>query len=93
MQGITQETRKGSYLEILPKRESRRQIILSLLDQGPMTASEITEALLQQGVIRYYDRNFAAPRLTELKQAGRVAVVGKRICPRTGKLVAVWGRV
>ena len=49
--------------------------------------------MLDSGVIAYYDRNFVAPRLTELKDAGIVEVVGKRTCIMSGKNVAVWAAV
>lgn len=93
MQTITRETRKESYISIQPKQETRRQIILSVLEEKPMTVNEIAETLLKKGIICYYDRNFVAPRLTELKQAGAVAVLEKKTCPRTGRMVAVWGAV
>lgn len=55
--------------------------------------SEIVKELLDEGIIKYYDRNFVAPRLTELKEAGKVKVVGKRKCIMSGKMIAVWERV
>lgn len=88
----TRETRHEAYIEMSGKREARHALILDILGSRQMTASEITEALLARGVIRYYDRNFVAPRLTELKQIGAVTTVGKRLCPRTGRNVAVWAK-
>ena len=43
--------------------------------------------------VRRPDRNFVAPRLTELKEAGKVRVIGKRACIMSGKMIAVWERV
>lgn len=88
----TMETRRESYEAIKPKRVDRRNLILEILGSRQMTASEITEELLAKGYIKYYDRNFVAPRLTELKEAGIVETVGKRLCKRTNKNVAIWAR-
>jgi hypothetical protein len=93
MANTTKESRRDSYDEIRPKRAKRRQLILEVLGGRQLTASEITEELLRHHVIQYYDRNFVAPRLTELKSEGLVETVGRRMCRRTGKRVAVWARV
>ena len=90
---ITSETRREGLEEVLPKREVRASIILSVLGDRQMTVSEIVKELLDTGVIRYYDRNFVAPRLTELKEEGLVKVVGKRPCIMSGKNIAVWAAV
>lgn len=90
---ITRETRQEGYESVLNKRTIRAELILEILDNGPMTASEIVKELLDRGVIKYYNRNFVAPRLTELKEEGRVEVIGKRPCIMSGKNVAVWQRV
>ncbi len=90
---ITRETRLEGYESIQSKRTIRAELILEILDNGPMTASEIVKELLDRGVIKYYNRNFVAPRLTELKEEGRVEVIGKRPCIMSGKNVAVWQRV
>lgn len=57
-----------------------------------MTASEITEELLKAGKITYFNRNFVAPRLTELKQSGVIEVVGRRRATRSDATEAVWAR-
>ena len=90
---ITRETRRQSYDGILPERGERCRIILEVLGSDQLTVEEIVDALVENGALSYYDRNFVAPRLTELKQAGVVEVVGKRPSKRTGKNVAVWSRV
>ncbi len=92
MYGNTKETRRASYDAIKTKRTDRRNLILEILGSRQLTASEITEELLTKGYIKYYDRNFVAPRLTELKKDGIVKTVGKRPCRRTGKSVAIWAR-
>lgn len=90
---IVEETRREGYKSVVPKKADRCDVILSVLGDKQMTVSEIVKALLDEGIIRYYDRNFVAPRLTELKEAGKVKVVGKRTCIMSGKMIAVWERV
>ena len=93
MENITKETRRQSYDGILPERGERCRIILETLGSRQMTVEEITDELVANGSIKYYERNFVAPRLTELKQAGVVEVVGKRPSKRTGKNTAVWAAI
>ena len=71
----------------------RRAMILDILGGRGMTATEIAEMLYIRGVTPFYERNFAAPRLTELKAAGKVEVVGKRLCGKTGRKISVWKRI
>ncbi len=89
---ITKETRRESYEAIIPKITDRKSLILEIMKDRAMTAHEITEELLAKGHIKYYDRNFVSPRLTELKQEGVIETVGKKMCRRTNKKVAVWTR-
>ena len=65
---ITNETRRESYQAIIPKTTDRKRLILEIMQDKRMTAHEITEELLAKGHIKYYDRNFVSPRLTELKK-------------------------
>ncbi|MDR0326599.1 MAG: DNA gyrase [Oscillospiraceae bacterium] len=90
---VTTETRRESYKAIKPLAGRRRDAILEVMGDMEMTATEIAEAMHIRGYTKYYERNFAAPRLTELKAAGKVKTVGKRICGKTGRMVAVWVRV
>jgi hypothetical protein len=55
-----------------------------------MTAREIAGELHRRGITATDERNFSAPRLTELRDAGKVAVIGKKLCDHTGRNVAVW---
>lgn len=91
--GIVEETRREGYESVASKRADRCDVILAILGNRQMTVSEIVKALLDESTIKYYDRNFVAPRLTELKEAGKVKVVGKRKCIMSGKMIAVWERV
>lgn len=93
MDAITSATRRESYTHIKGKRDNRQNMILNVLGNRQMTASEITEELLSKNQIRFYSRNFVAPRLTELKKAGKVRTCGCRICTMTGKSEAVWEQV
>lgn len=88
----TESTRRESYEAIKPETSKRGTLILKVLGDKEMTVDEIVYALMNRGKIPAFDRNFVAPRLTELKAAGLVEVVGKRASGRTGKKVAVWAR-
>ncbi len=88
---ITEETRRESYNAVLPTVKQRRGLVLALLrERGPMTAQEVADELHRRGVTPSAERNFAAPRLTELKDAGQVEATGKKICGKTGRSVTVW---
>lgn len=78
MDKTTRETRRQSYDAVLPKREKRCRLILETLGAREMTASEITEELVAAGEIPYFNRNYVAPRLTEMKQMGILKTVGRR---------------
>ena len=87
----TRETRLDSYHAVQPDAAIRRQIILDILTGSEgMTAQEIADELHRRGITPFEERNFAAPRLTELKAAGKIEVTGKKQCYRTGRSVAIW---
>ena len=88
---ITKETRRESYHAVKPTVNERQQAVLQILREcGAMTAREVAAELHRRGVTPTNERNFTAPRLTELCVAGLVRVVGKKICDKTGRNVAVW---
>lgn len=88
---IPKDTRRESYDKVLPTVRQRQTLILALLqERGPMTAQEVADELHRRGHTPSGERNFAAPRLTELKEAGSVEATGKKICGRTGRNVTVW---
>ena len=93
MDRTTRETRRQSYDAVLPKREKRCRLILETLGAREMTASEITEELVAAGKIPYFNRNYVAPRLTEMKQMGILKTVGRRKATRSDATEAVWARV
>ena len=92
MDRTTRETRRQSYDAVLPKREKRCRLILETLGAREMTASEITEELVAAGKIPYFNRNYVAPRLTELKDIGVLETVGRRKATRSDATEAVWAR-
>lgn len=92
MNSITKETRRESYEAILPKVKKRSRLILETLGNRQMTASEITEELAASGKIPYFNRNYVAPRLTELKEIGVLKTVGRRKATRSDATEAVWAR-
>ena len=86
---ITTETRYESYKEIIDKKKLRYNQILDRLDR-PKTAKQIAVELFELGLIPSTERNYTAPRLTELADIGIVSVVGKTKCEYTGKQVALY---
>ena len=92
MDAITLQTRREAYDAVAPKIGKRAQLILKALGNKEMTVSEITQDLWQRGAIPYYNRNFVAPRLTELKEQGLVETCGRRKALYTGTTEAVWKR-
>ncbi|MDL2252781.1 DNA gyrase [Ruminococcaceae bacterium OttesenSCG-928-I18] len=88
---IPKENRRKSYNAVLPSVPRRKTIILNILqDCGEMTAQEVADELHRRGHTPSNERNLAAPRLTELWDAGKVAVIGKKMCGKTGRSVTVW---
>lgn len=55
-----------------------------------LTAKEIAVMMWRKGYIPTSERNFSAPRLTEMAQAGIVEPIGKKVCEHTGHKVAVY---
>ena len=82
---ITEETRLESYIST-PTSE-RKLAILNVMGNRQMTARMIAYAL------GFRDLNAVKPRLTELKQEGRVMVVGKAFDELTERKVAVFQKV
>lgn len=89
---ITKGTRRESYEAVLPKVKDRARLILETLGGRSMTVSEITDELVAAGEIPYYNRNYVAPRLTELKDMGIVETCGRRKSTRSTATEAVWRR-
>jgi predicted ArsR family transcriptional regulator len=91
---IPKETRRESYGAICPSLRRRQRIVLTILrDYGDMTAQEVADTLCYLRITPTNERNFAAPRLTELCDMGLVAAVGKEVCRKSGRTVTVWSAV
>jgi len=87
----TLETRAAANEKV--DRNLRYRQIISILGAFPngLTAKEIAVIMLRRGYTPTDERNFAAPRLTELGKRGTVEPVGRKICSYTGRAVTVWG--
>lgn len=92
MSKTTKETRRASYEAVLPKVNKRCRQILETLGNRSMTVSEIADKLVATGAIPYYNRNYVAPRLSELKDMGVVETCGRRKSTRSDATEAVWRR-
>lgn len=68
----------------------RYKQILGILHGHQMTAKEIANEMWKQGMIPTNERNFSAPRLTELESMKWVERAEKKYCRWTGKLVWVY---
>lgn len=88
---ITTETRRESY-EKLDKKRLYDLIISTLMEnnQNGLTAREIAVILYNKGYIKSNERQATAPRLTELVDANRAVVIGKRLDDISLKNVAVY---
>lgn len=87
---ITYETREESFKILQPKRKIRYEEILDRLMTGTKTAKEIAVELFELEIIPSTERNYTAPRLTELEKKGLVKVIDKKKCQYTGKTVALY---
>ena len=84
----TLETRHDAYISV--DKQKRYSQIVDCLVGGPMTAKEIAVCMFRKGEIPTSERNFTAPRLTELSKQGVVEPMGKKVCSYTGKKVTVF---
>lgn len=90
MNNTTLVTRQLSFEDIKPKRKIRYEQILDRLMTGIKTAKEIAVELFELELIPSTERNYTAPRLSELEKEGLVKVIDKKKCTYTGKTVAVY---
>lgn len=79
--GITEETRLESYLQ---RPATRQEDILRFMGHDAMTARQIAYGM------GYTDLNAVKPRLSEMKEAGTVKVIGKAYDNVTKRKVAVY---
>ena len=91
---ITAETRRESFNETKMHTATRQTAVWDALNRyGDKNADELAQIMHTEGLIPYPSRAFIAPRLTELKIANQVEVVGKSRSPISGKMTAVWRAV
>ena len=84
----TLSTRAEAYDSV--DKQKRYEQIIECLEVRPMTAKEIAVMMFDKGYIPNTERNFTAPRLTELSKEGVVEPFAKKRCDYTGKTVAVY---
>jgi len=87
-QTITKETRLASWEKIRETLNARENRIFEILLTGSKTAEEVAEVLADD--LGYYDRNAAAPRMTEMERRGVLKIIGKRQSRRSRKNIAVY---
>ena len=86
----TFDTRAEAH-EVVDKQKRYSQILECLMENGELTAKECANIMMMKGYIPTSERNFTAPRMTEMSQKGMIEPVGKKKCAWTGKTVAVYG--
>ncbi len=87
----TLETRAEANEKV--DRKKRYAQILSIFKDNigsVYTAKELAQIMYEKGQIPTNERNFTAPRLTELSREGILEPVGKKLCKWTGKKVTVY---
>ena len=84
----TYQTRRESNESVDCKK--RYAQVMDILKGRTMTAKEVAVEMNLRGFAPTSERNFAAPRLTELARNGLVEVVGKRKCQYSNKMVAMY---
>lgn len=67
-----------------------KQIIECLKENGDMTAKECAVLMMHKGYIPTSERNFTAPRMTEMTEKGIIEPIGKKKCTYTGRTVAIY---
>lgn len=77
--------------ETVDREKRYRQILDCLSERGPSTAKQAAVWLCMTGQTPTSERNFTAPRLTEMCRKGMVEPIGKTKCAFTGKTVTVYG--
>lgn len=87
----TFETRAESN-DLVPRDLRYKQIIEIFEDMKPrnLTAKEVAVFMFNRGFTPNAERNFSAPRITELMQKGMLEPAGKTKCRYTGKTVTIY---
>lgn len=90
-ENTTAETRHDSNETV--NREKRYAQIIQVLKETELeglSAKQIANIMMQKGYIPTDERNYTAPRLTELCKKGIVEPIGKEVCCFTGKKVTLY---
>lgn len=69
------------------KQRRYRQIREILSEHRELTAKEVATKMMEKGYVPTNERNWSAPRLTEMYQAGELALTGKKKDHATNKWV------
>ena len=86
----TFDTRVESH-NVVNKKVRYTQIIEILENSTEcLSAKDIAVEMCKRGYTPTNERNFAAPRITELIKTGVLDVIGKKKCDYTGKTVAIF---
>ena len=72
------------------RQKRYRQILDCLEERGASTAKQVAVWMCLSGYIPTSERNYTAPRLTEMCEKGMVEPIGKTRCVYTGKTVTVY---
>ena len=83
---VDKQKRYKQIIEIMEARE----ILAGPTYRHTMTAKEIAVAMCKTGYIPTDERNFTAPRLTEMCKQGVVEPAGKVKCIYTGRKVTAY---
>ena len=86
---VTFDTRAEAN-ETVDRNKRYQQILECLTEKNNQTAKELAVMMYNKGYIPTAERNFTAPRLTEMSYIGMVEPIGKTKCRYTGKTVAVY---
>ena len=82
---ISEECRLEAWFNCEPQKRCRA--ILEAMGDEEMTARQIAYKL------GFYDLNAVKPRLSEMVQAGKVEVIGKKKDYKTGRTVSIFKAV
>lgn len=86
----TLETRHDSYELVLRHVNKRYGQIIGILDGECMTIREMMYEMMKRGYIKEPDRNYVAPRVTELMVKGLIEPCGKKKDNITNRMVTAF---
>ena len=89
--GIALHKNNGFMIQGGKVERVRATIVEILEDHGFLTVREIAECLCMRDALLTIETEYVLSRLTELQDAGMVAVTGKKISRWTGRYAELWG--